>query len=221
MRSGVGTQSWLLLTSAIRQQRRHQPAVVMGDSGLLQEFPGITALLPEAGGDGEQPAAADRSLARLDAPAVAWQTSDPALNHRLTQGTLGSVVGWLDSLRLQEGPQAIRQLEDLAAGAHRFGPRRSLVPLDTQLHHSLQRRLKVLADRPAAVLQTGPVDRSILVAVPVAKQLPLQLQQLGSELGAGTGPFRNGPQVPHCQESCPLGLTCPPGGPTDDHATAL
>jgi hypothetical protein len=29
-------------------------------------------------------------------------------------------------------------------------------------------------------------------------------------------PFR-----PHCQESCPLGLTRPPGGPTDDHATAL
>jgi sulfate transport system substrate-binding protein len=26
---------------------------------------------------------------------------------------------------------------------------------------------------------------------------------------------------PHCQESCPLGLTRPPGGPTDDHATAL
>jgi len=28
-------------------------------------------------------------------------------------------------------------------------------------------------------------------------------------------------QPPHCQESCPLGLTRPPGGPTDDHATAL
>ena len=26
---------------------------------------------------------------------------------------------------------------------------------------------------------------------------------------------------PHCQQSCPLGLTRPPGGPTDDHATAL
>jgi len=26
---------------------------------------------------------------------------------------------------------------------------------------------------------------------------------------------------PHCQESCPLGLTRPPGGPTNDHATAL
>jgi hypothetical protein len=26
---------------------------------------------------------------------------------------------------------------------------------------------------------------------------------------------------PHCQESCPLGLTRPPGGPTNDHAIAL
>jgi hypothetical protein len=28
-------------------------------------------------------------------------------------------------------------------------------------------------------------------------------------------------RFPHCQESCPLGLTRPPGGPTHDHATAL
>jgi hypothetical protein len=28
-------------------------------------------------------------------------------------------------------------------------------------------------------------------------------------------------ETPHCQESCPPGLTRPPGGPTDDHATAL
>jgi predicted nucleic acid-binding protein len=28
-------------------------------------------------------------------------------------------------------------------------------------------------------------------------------------------------RIPHCQESCPLGLTRPPGGPTNDHATAL
>jgi hypothetical protein len=34
------------------------------------------------------------------------------------------------------------------------------------------------------------------------------------------GSFNND-RVPHCQQSCPLGLTRPPGGPTDDHATAL
>ena len=38
------------------------------------------------------------------------------------------------------------------------------------------------------------------------------------------GVFRMGIEcrrIPHCQQSCPLGLTRPPGGPTDDHATAL
>jgi len=69
----------------------------MGNPGLLQELPDIAALLPEGGGDGEQLAAADCSLAGLDAPAVAWQTSDLALNHRLAQGTLSGVVGRLDS----------------------------------------------------------------------------------------------------------------------------
>ena len=34
-------------------------------------------------------------------------------------------------------------------------------------------------------------------------------------------PRRCGHRHPHCQQSCPLGLTRPPGGPTDDHATAL
>ena len=27
--------------------------------------------------------------------------------------------------------------------------------------------------------------------------------------------------APHCQQRSPLGLIRPPGGPTDDHATAL
>ena len=36
---------------------------MMGDPGLLQELPDIAALLPERGGDREQAAAADRSLA--------------------------------------------------------------------------------------------------------------------------------------------------------------
>ena len=36
---------------------------MMGNPGLLQELPGITALLPERGGDLEQADAADRTLA--------------------------------------------------------------------------------------------------------------------------------------------------------------
>ena len=94
-----------------------------GNPGLLQELPDIAALLPEGGGDGEQVAAADRTLAGLVAMA------DIALNHRLAQGTLSSVVGGLDSTGLQKGPKTIGLLQDLLAGAHRLGPRRSLTPL--------------------------------------------------------------------------------------------
>ena len=84
----------------------------MGHSGLLQELPDIAALLPERGGDGEQSAAADRTLAGLDA------MTDLALNHRLAQGTLSDIVGGLDSMGLQEGPKAIGKLQDLLSGAH-------------------------------------------------------------------------------------------------------
>ena len=151
---------------------------MMGNPGLLQELPDITALLSEAGGDGEQSAAADRTLAGLDAMA------DFSLNHRLAQGTFCSIVGGLDSTGLQEGPKGIRHLEDLLTGAHRLGPWRSFASLDTQLHHPLQRGHKGLADRLAALLQAGPVDRSTLVAVPVIKQLTLQVQKFRTERGA-------------------------------------
>jgi hypothetical protein len=69
----------------------------MGDPGLLQKIPDITALLAQGGGDGEQPAAADCTLAELDAIA------DLALNHRLAQSTLGCVVGGLDASGVQKG----------------------------------------------------------------------------------------------------------------------
>jgi hypothetical protein len=61
-------------------------------------------------------------------------------------------------------------LEDLPAGANRFGPRRSLAAWMAQLHQPLQRCLKGLADRPAGLLQVGPIDGSFLVAVPVGKR---------------------------------------------------
>jgi hypothetical protein len=38
----------------------------MGNPCLLQELPDITALLSQGGGDGEQAAAADRTLAALN-----------------------------------------------------------------------------------------------------------------------------------------------------------
>jgi len=118
------------------------------------------------------------------------------LDHRLAQVTLSGVVGGLDSLHLHKGPKAIGQLQDLLSGAHCFGPRRSLAPLATQLHHPLQRDLKGLGDRSAALLQSGPVDRSALVAMPVVKHLLLQAQQLCSELSAGFRAFGDGGEIP-------------------------
>ena len=79
----------------------------MGNPGLLQELPDIAALLPQGGGDREQAAEADRTLAGLDA------MTDFALNHRLAQGTFRGVVGGLDHLDLQKGPEAIGYLQDL------------------------------------------------------------------------------------------------------------
>ena len=148
----------------MRQQGWHHPTAMMGDPGLLQERPDITALLSQGHGDSEQSATADRTQAGLDAMA------DLALNHRLAQGTFCGVVGGLDSTDLQKGPKGIGHLEDLPAGADRFGPRRSLAAWMAQLHHPLQRGLKGLADRPAGLLQVGPIDGSFLVAVPVGKR---------------------------------------------------
>ena len=78
--------------------------------------------------------------------------ADLALNHRMAQGTLGGVVGGFDAIDLQEGPQPISHLEQLPAGANRFGPWRSLAALSAQLNHPLQRAHKSLADRLAVML---------------------------------------------------------------------
>jgi hypothetical protein len=94
-----------------------------------------------------------------------------------------------------KGPKAIGQLQDLLSGAHRLGPRRSLAPLVAKLHHLLQPRLKGLADRPAALSQGGPVNRSLLVVVPVVKQLLLQAEQLRYEFSTGARTFGDGDQI--------------------------
>jgi len=161
----------------------------MGNPGLLQELPDIAALLPQGGGDREQAAAADHTLAGLDA------VTDLALNHRLAQGTFCGVIGGLDRLDIQEGPQPIGHLQELLAGAQRAGPRRSLAALTAQLHHPLKCALEVLANRPAALLQLIPVDCSVFVAMPVAKQLLLQGQQLRSDFTAGALTFSDGRQI--------------------------
>ena len=83
----------------------------MGNPALLQELPNIAALLPQGGGDGEQPAAADGAAGGLDAMA------DLAVNHRLPQCPLGSVVGGLDPWRFQKSPERLLALQQLATGS--------------------------------------------------------------------------------------------------------
>ena len=121
--------------------------------------------------------------------------ADLAVNDGLAQGTLDGVVGGLDSTGLQEGPQRTCHLQELLAGAHCAGPRRSLAALGAQHHHLLEGGFECLANRPAAVLQGGPVDRAVFVAVPEPKQLLLQAQQLCSELSAGARAFGDAGEV--------------------------
>ncbi len=105
------------------------------------------------------------------------------------------VVGGLNSTGLQKGPEAIGHLKNLLAGAVRLDPRRSLAPLAAQLQHLLQTRLKCLSDRPAAFSQGGPVDRSILVAVPVINQPSLQPQKIRADVGARARSISDGVEV--------------------------
>jgi len=96
---------------------------MMSNPSLFQEFPHIAALLSEGCDDRQESTPADPSVAGLNA------MTDLALNHGLPQSSLGGIVGGLDPLDLQEGPEAIGNLEQLLAGAHRLGPRRSLTLL--------------------------------------------------------------------------------------------
>ena len=72
----------------------------MGDPSLFQKIPDIPAQLPQGSGDREQAVTADRSLAGLDATAVARPFPDLALNHRLAQGALSGIVRGFDTLDL-------------------------------------------------------------------------------------------------------------------------
>jgi hypothetical protein len=126
----------------------------MGDPGLLQERPYVSALLSQACGHGEQAAAAERTLAGLHAMA------DLPLDHRRAQCSLGGIIGGFAALDFQEG-------------AHRFGPWRLLTGLAAQLHRPVQHLLKGHAEGPAALLQLVSIDRSVLPPVPLLKQLLL------------------------------------------------
>jgi hypothetical protein len=55
----------------------------------------------------------------------------------------------------------------------------------------------------------------------IREQFKMKLAERLIEPRIPASKLRGSTHRPHCQESCPLGLTRPPGGPTDDHATAL
>ena len=154
---------------------------MVGDPGLLQERPDIAALLPEGGGDGEQSAAADRTLAGLDAMA------DLALNHRLVQGTYsygedcvnGGVVGGLDSLDLEKDPQAIAHLEQLPAGLLQGVPfdRAVLVvvPVGKKLLLQAQQLCSELSAGARAFGDGGEIADQIRPAQPMGRHCPAGL----------------------------------------------
>ncbi len=71
-----------------------------------------------------------------------------------------------------------------------------------------------------ACLSTG-FEPTIVYAAGSQMQLANLYRAMGSNRGHCLGACTTGAAAPHCQQSCPLGLTRPPGGPTDDHATAL
>ena len=70
----------------------------MGNPGMLQELPNISALLPQGGGDREQSATTDGTAGGLYAKA------DFALDDGLAEGTLSSVVGGFDAVGLKKSP---------------------------------------------------------------------------------------------------------------------
>jgi hypothetical protein len=135
----------------------------MGDPGLLQERPYVSALLSQAGGYGEQAAAAERTLAGLHAMA------DLPLDHRRAQCSLGGIIGGFYALDFPEGSERFLGFHHSQAGAHRFGPWRLLPGLAAQLHRPVQHLLKGNAEGPAAMMQLVSIDSSVLPPVPLLK----------------------------------------------------
>ena len=84
---------------------------------------------------------------------------------------------------------------ELLAGGHCAGPRRSVAALVAQLRYPLQRGVKLLANRQATLLQGGAANRCFHVVMPVAKQVLLKAQELGSEFSTGARGFRDGDEI--------------------------
>ncbi len=131
--AGINLSFWLFElmgfeASGCRQYGGPTTAAMMGDPGLLQEGPDVSALLPERGVDREQTAAAQCSLGGLDAMA------DLAVDHRLPKRSLSGVVGGFDALDLQESSEGLLVFQQFTAGAHRSGPGHCFSLLGAQIH---------------------------------------------------------------------------------------
>ena len=96
-------------------------------------------------------------------------------------------------------PDSVRQLLGPLSLANRNGA-----------DHKARRRVVGQLFTSAALRRYSPAIVELVEA--------LNLELLGAEAPVALVPRL---RRPHCQQSCPLGLTSPPGGPTDDHATAL
>jgi hypothetical protein len=125
-----------------------------------------------------------RRVGRLDTMA------DLALDDGRTQRSLCSVVGGLDSLSLQEGPQRINHLPELLAGAHRAGPWPPLVwrrGTNSSNQECRQRRLLALG-RPIPPLVLSEDEVQQLQALASSRSLPhsiVQRAQIMLACGAG------------------------------------
>jgi len=141
----------LSANSEIWQQGWHHPTVVMGIQACSRNCQTSLPCCLRVVVTVSRCALQTAPLADCTPPYLALDDGRP-------QRPLGSVVGGLDSLNLQAGPQRINHLQELMAGAHRAGLWRSIATLNAQLHHLLEVGLKGQPDRLAAVLQHRPVD---------------------------------------------------------------
>ena len=75
--------------------------------------------------------------------------------------------------------------------------------------------------RVAKLQDKKPVLKRLSDSIPWDSFQPLLERGYTQERKSNAGRKRIDPLIPLRQESCPLGLTHPPGGQTDDHETDL
>ena len=123
----------------------------MDNPCFLQEGPDLSSVLPQGGGDRQQPASADAPFGGLHAMA------DLALDHRRTPCPLGRSVGGFDALALKEGPEGFLLFEKLAGQMQSLACVLPLLqcPEDQRSIHAPNVNPRVAQPALAAPLPTG------------------------------------------------------------------